>query len=114
MRISDWSSDVCSSDLAGRRRGRAAAREGRAAGPLVEGRRAAGDPRGAPRRLPQRPTRAGRPLRPVRPEERRGAEECVRTCSSRWEQYPSIKKLTDTSSEGVERMSEYHVSDKTN
>src|SRR3546814_1899158 len=33
MRISDWSSDVCSSDLVGHRAGRGDAGEGRRAGP---------------------------------------------------------------------------------
>src|SRR3546814_20150024 len=71
MRISDWSSDVCSSDLPGRR-------------PTDPGR-----PPGSPRRAPPRRTRrscgrgrrattatcsAGRPLRS---EERRVGKECV-------------------------------------
>src|SRR3546814_12320700 len=67
MRISDWSSDVCSSDLACRfGRGRFAR------GP-------AGDPEAAKwrrsRQLPHRQERS---------EERRVGKECVSTCRSRW------------------------------
>src|SRR3546814_2095304 len=66
MRISDWSSDVCSSDL-----------------PLLEV-----EPR-IPRRI-----RIQRTLNPVRisrsrrrSEERRVGKECVSTCRSRWSPY---------------------------
>src|SRR3546814_19452045 len=82
MRISDWSSDVCSSDLP----------------QLARGRRMPA--RGAARR------RAARGLRPARPdarpfrrraaarrsEERRVAKECVITCRSWWSPYPYKKK----------------------
>src|SRR3546814_5051174 len=69
MRISDWSSDVCSSDLArSRARGRAQGEVERA--PCA----ADGD-----RRL----------LRSAhdRSEERRVGKECVSTCRSRWSPY---------------------------
>src|SRR3546814_10907868 len=61
MRISDWSSDVCSSDLAGR----AAAAAGSGADD------AGADDEG-----------------PGRSEERRVGKECVSTCRSRWSPYP--------------------------
>src|SRR6056297_4152194 len=64
---SDWSSDVCSSDL--RRR-----------------------PRGRRVRPPERSART-----PRRSEERRVGKECVSTCRSRWSPYHEKKKNTATS-----------------
>src|SRR3546814_6499313 len=64
MRISDWSSDVCSSDLRARAGSiRGAADEDCATGP--------------------RPVDS-RPLAADRSEERRVGKECVSTCRSRW------------------------------
>src|SRR3546814_3409216 len=87
MRISDWSSDVCSSDLD--RRG--ASRLGR---PL---------PRRGRNRSPARPAAGGSLARDLlvvldfrlfpypaampRSEERRVGKECVSTCRSRWSPY---------------------------
>src|SRR3546814_17645884 len=100
MRISDWSSDVCSSDLGTEHR-------------LVPGAGGAGDDAAAGRRAARRRRRAGRGLpdrglagalrhraggRPAvgadaaaglgagagRSEERRVGKECVSTCGSRW------------------------------
>src|SRR3546814_2624197 len=78
MRISDWSSDVCSSDL-----------------PLFHP--AADVPAGARGRVDLRAGRrlAGLPLaadgllghRQARSEERRVGKECVSTCRSRWSPY---------------------------
>src|SRR3546814_9164976 len=62
MRISDWSSDVCSSDLAAAR-GRD--RDGGTG--------------------PERPTLVRRTA--PRSEERRVGKECVSTCRSRWSPY---------------------------
>src|SRR3546814_16662200 len=87
MRISDWSSDVCSSDLADAAR-RALLRPGPAAsepGPrrhdapaeAERHRYAAGHAR----------SRGG----DVRSEERRVGKECVSTCRSRWSPYHSKK-----------------------
>src|SRR3546814_4295599 len=73
MRISDWSSDVCSSDLADRRHHPR---------PVPAGggeRRAPGARRWRDRRLPD----AGR----ARSEERRVGKECVSTGRSRWSTY---------------------------
>src|SRR3546814_10404683 len=83
MRISDWSSDVCSSDLGTGRRGGSKARGARLRqGALPPGRRrrrlaAGGALRCHPgdRRSERHP--AGRS------EERRVGKECVRTCRSR-------------------------------
>src|SRR3546814_8218566 len=80
MRISDWSSDVCSSDLVAdpladqdrRARDRASCCTTTGA-PAVA---SAGSPDGS-----RRPTRASRS------EERRVGKECVSTCRSRWSPY---------------------------
>src|SRR3546814_12209885 len=97
-RISDWSSDVCSSDLSGLRLRGAAVRDGRVQGALrvrlLEGR--------AGRRRPER--RGDGAARPdhepagspseedaydvgQRSEARRVGKECVSTCRSRWSRY---------------------------
>src|SRR3546814_4120805 len=86
LRISDWSSDVCSSDLRRARRIRAMhARHGhRALARLavVDGDDAAAVD--APRHVVL--VLAGGDAG-VRSEERRVGKECVRTCSSRWSPY---------------------------
>src|SRR3546814_15412492 len=77
MRISDWSSDVCSSDLE-RDRGR----RGRSS--LL---------RRALRSPPRAPRTRGRTAAPAsRSEERRVGKECVSTCRSRWSPYHEKKK----------------------
>src|SRR3546814_5515355 len=81
MRISDWSSDVCSSDL-----------DLLARGPDVAARRLqALDADAAPRRSPaSTPPRRNRPAcasGSARSEERRVGKECVSTCRSRWSPY---------------------------
>src|SRR3546814_1106518 len=65
MRISDWSSDVCSSDLARRR------------SPAL---------RAEPRHVRPPPVAAHGDDR-QRSEERRVGKECVSTCRSRWSPY---------------------------
>src|SRR3546814_12052259 len=123
MRISDWSSDVCSSDL-GDRPGRRVAPDrprrarnlagggGRCEGGADQGRfRRDGGP--APehgrgigvaeiRRFPsrKREERCHASPDPVRrSEERRGGKECVSTCRSRWSQYHQKKKKKKTNTE---------------
>src|SRR3546814_14040987 len=91
MRISDWSSDVCSADLIARGGDIVADGDAEAGGAHLDGgqRVAAVMPR------PQsqaRPAAAGQPLVPFvaavgaeeRSEERRVGKECVSTCSYRW------------------------------
>src|SRR3546814_11976184 len=81
MRISDWSSDVCSSDL----RSRTVPTAPRAVSVAVEA---------LPRTVPTAP-RAVWPTKSVptawasrlRSEERRVGKECVSRCRSRWQQY---------------------------
>src|SRR3546814_8450664 len=94
MRISDWSSDVCSSDLAHRR-------EQPGAGVVQPAQRLPVRQPGADQRLaghrvllellharppPAQHTQNGRS------EERRVGKECVSPCRSRWSPYPSKKK----------------------
>src|SRR3546814_2349433 len=100
MRISDWSSDVCSSDLlppradAGVRPARPAGagatlvpppRGGRPGGPVGRGRARAWGGGGRPRGCAGVPPVRGRGVgtRP-RSEDRRVGKECVSTCKSRW------------------------------
>src|SRR3546814_14521817 len=100
MRISDWSSDVCSSDLFSRypgvrdlmERTRNEARE-RGYVETVFGRRlyleyiqkgTQGQRAGAERAAI---------TAPMRSEERRVGKECVSTCRSRWSPYPSKQTI---------------------
>src|SRR3546814_10796888 len=76
MRISDWSSDVCSSDLS------------RGPAPRAAGDR--GTRRAAARTLRRVADRGAQRLgqyRRRRSEERRVGKECVSTCRSRWSPY---------------------------
>src|SRR3546814_14490084 len=94
MRISDWSSDVCSSDLAALHAGLLAEAEPRPV--LVVEQRAggaggdAGEAEGAARSV-DGDAAEGRARR-QRSEERRVGKECVSTCRSRWSPYHSKKK----------------------
>src|SRR3546814_17241598 len=101
MRISDWSSDVCSSDLAVL--GDVARRSHRHVEPLAVGRRddvarpvvaaagqiddlfGLGGDHCLPRFIGKAQQRVG--IGDVRSEERRVGKECVRTCRSRWSPY---------------------------
>src|SRR3546814_10625029 len=73
MRISDWSSDVCSSDLGVVPRGALAIGDAAASCPIKS----------------PRVRRGGEDRAPVRcrSEERRVGKECVSTCRSRWSPY---------------------------
>src|SRR3546814_16560942 len=96
MRISDWSSDVCSSDLGTR------GDSGRGGG-RHDGDHRLGElrPRRARRHAlggahPWRPPLRDRPARPGRSEERRVGKECVRTCRSRWSPYHYKKNINNS------------------
>src|SRR3546814_16490008 len=95
MRISDWSSDVCSSDLNPECRPPVPSDE-RPAAEGEEGeekaRRREGD-RQAEDDLDQ-PAESARGIAEgkARSEERRVGKECVSTCRSRWSRYHSNKK----------------------
>src|SRR3546814_16232523 len=105
MRISDWSSDVCASDLDDDARHRAAAADGKERPPGSRG--AAGDVQG--RAGPGIIRKEDEPMitttthsvecrtisaylgvvtGEVRSEERRVGTACVSTCSTRWSTYP--------------------------
>src|SRR3546814_18844980 len=110
MRISDWSSDVCSSDLSSR--SAQAAQPHLAGWEGCAGLRKSGlvrcwrpDHRG--RRHPSRPRWRSRPRHSNDPlylghlrnsegrsEERRVGKECVSTCRSRWSPYHEQNKIT--------------------
>src|SRR3546814_9292034 len=86
MRISDWSSDVCSSDL---HHACPCTRSPcplgwRFASHLPPPRRNARPRRRRPKSLPSAPTSTPSP---TRSEERRVGKECVSTCRSRWSPY---------------------------
>src|SRR3546814_10481731 len=90
MRISDWSSDVCSSDLLRcpgifhETHGQELAVRHLAAFPMVD------QPAGGGRADRHRAggAAAGLCAVPGRSEERRVGKECVSTCRSRWSPYP--------------------------
>src|SRR3546814_16757864 len=99
MRISDWSSDVCSSDLVTGPLARSLARREAAqrralriaivgAGGAARAAFAADGPDALARFV-------AHPGRPGRSEERRVGKECVRTCRSRWSPYHYKKKTTN-------------------
>src|SRR3546814_1379890 len=81
MRISDWSSDVCSSDLrnAGRKLNKTSSHRramfGNMAASLIKHEQITTT-------LPK-----AKELKPLRSEERRVGKECVSTCRSRWSPY---------------------------
>src|SRR3546814_10764731 len=79
MRISDWSSDVCSSDLDGRRR--------QIAPPAILERGACGGDRQVDIRPPGTWNLIQNGSVAWRSEERRVGKECVSTCRSRWSPY---------------------------
>src|SRR3546814_19535086 len=110
MRISDWSSDVCSSDLLGARVVGVQVEFAVAVGTEVDG---VADPdridvvaaadglgdflhRSIGRRIEQefrsQPAAIVLPLQKRRSEERRVGEECVSTCRFRWSPYHKKKK----------------------
>src|SRR3546814_10720176 len=85
MRISDWSSDVCSSDLS---------RSGAIKTPCVALPIIAAAAKLAASRFARQQRNFSRPTsRPTRSEERRVGKECASTYRSRWSPYP-YKKTT--------------------
>src|SRR3546814_11338194 len=90
MRISDWSSDVCSSDLEGRSEEKAdrparVALEKRPRGECCE-------KGGAIEKVYRQPRGHRRRRRPKgRSEDRRVGKECVSTCRYRWSTYHKKK-----------------------
>src|SRR3546814_19355384 len=91
MRISDWSSDVCSSDLVTPSTG--------CCGRRVRARMC--QPAATARRSVARPTKPVAPVLArmggiIRSEERRVGKECVSTCRSRWSPYHKKNNKKDT------------------
>src|SRR3546814_8545449 len=95
MRISDWSSDVCSSDLF-QRLGDILAQPGQPGRAAAGTARGSGDHHALPRQMLRKglahwlPAGKGLDLGRLpggRSEERRVGEECVRTCRFRWLPY---------------------------
>src|SRR3546814_18409953 len=94
VRISDWSSDVCSSDLSSNRR-RAWERDRIGSPPCARCRvrqRPGTDCKGESRTVPRRRISASGARSGGRSEERRVGKECVSTCRSRWSPYHTKKK----------------------
>src|SRR3546814_1641958 len=83
LRISDWSSDVCSSDLGVVGGPRDALFDAPVAPGVGDADRAAAD-----RRRRGVGPQLDRAVLRHRSEERRVGKECVRTCRSRWSPYP--------------------------
>src|SRR3546814_14547418 len=108
-RISDWSSDVCSSDLWARRSpaepssGRRMARSTRCASSTAKTAIPSPEREFDHERRPVQSLRRSEDGAPetvgdhdARSEERRVGKECVSTCRSRWSPYPSNKKQSHT------------------
>src|SRR3546814_12753502 len=89
MRISDWSSDVCSSDLGRWRIGLRRGAGGCAGGRIGGGRHGGRWGRIGGAALLALRDQANRLC--LRSEERRGGKECVSTCRYRWSPYQSKK-----------------------
>src|SRR3546814_19490437 len=100
MRISDWSSDVCSSDLGRRRLGTHPPPRPAADARTDRARDRAGPARAVPQHLSgvRRHVR-GRFGRAARSEERRVGKGCVSKCRSRLSPYTSKKKQIDSKSQ---------------
>src|SRR3546814_18403127 len=95
MRISDWSSDVCSSDLAGPRQ--QIVRQ-QVAGVAADDAYHQQDQPDEPVELAGLAEPAGEehPQQVYRSEERRVGKECVSTCRSRWSPYHKKKNINRT------------------
>src|SRR3546814_20711447 len=99
MRISDWSSDVCSSDLETELRAR---REKVKIEPPPAAQVEKSDRAKREQQIPLFHVGDGTGIPPLallddhkpRSEERRVGKECVSTCRSRWSPYPYKKKVT--------------------
>src|SRR3546814_19925508 len=93
MRISDWSSDVCSSDLSGKRTSCRHAPTSASRSRITASQSPASF---FSTRMSSNPVRNGQAFaaffRLERSEERRVGKECVSTCRSRWSPYHSKKQ----------------------
>src|SRR3546814_14545568 len=97
MRISDWSSDVCSSDLLLPIAPHpSCTMRGFDAATTSPTRQASSTPKCCCRRTHRRVCRIGRRCGTRRSEERRVGKECVSTCRVRWSPYHYKKKKRKT------------------
>src|SRR3546814_3177322 len=91
MRISDWSSDVCASDLRGKSTCNICCPLGEEVRLIARGGCVSGGAAKTPAGLVGRPLAFGEPFAyPIgkfRSDERRVGKECVSTCRSRWSPY---------------------------
>src|SRR3546814_3887038 len=87
MRISDWSSDVCSSDLIGRRESLQDFAAGGGCCPKAQSHDEACSQRDHDAGLQKEHHAGGTEQQCERSEERRVGKECVSTCRSRWSPY---------------------------
>src|SRR3546814_12972125 len=97
MRISDWSSDVCSSDLSIRPRSDAQGRGGgggRQRGTSHRSAASSSSVRASTQRRPPSASSSSFQNGALRSEERRVGKECVSTCRSRWSPDHEKKKKT--------------------
>src|SRR3546814_11769990 len=107
MRISDWSSDVCSSDLTvhrAKRRQRKQLDGDAGTGQLVAAEQRRGAELGdvGQHRHFHRINEAAIGGQVMRSEERRVGKECVSTCRSRWSPYHYKKKTANKHNQHVE------------
>src|SRR3546814_21188726 len=92
MRISDWSSDVCSSVLQGQKGFNGVAILARGADPVEIQRGLAGEAEDEQSRYLEADVHDLRVASIYRSEERRVGKECVSSCRSRWSPYHEKKK----------------------
>src|SRR3546814_20140697 len=95
MRISDWNSDVCSSDLHADPLWLRARQQPEIAATAVGALEVVDALEATVGELPPQGEPSTR-LPPGRSEERRVGQECVSTCRSRWSPYHSKKKTKNT------------------
>src|SRR3546814_12858964 len=88
MRISDWSSDVCSSDLVSSSGEPGQAKNGSQQAPAGAFAQYDRFSRDTPAWSSSGPSRPPSHIAHIRSEERRVGNECVSTCRSRWLTYP--------------------------
>src|SRR3546814_12029970 len=94
MRISDWSSDVCSSDLADRLYGVLDRQLGETGAFVAGADYSIADIACFPWTIPHKAQGIDLARFPHRSEERRVGKECVSTCRSRWSPYHSNTNST--------------------
>src|SRR3546814_19118211 len=97
MRISDWSSDVCSSDLAKHRAGARIGHDTTYDSMYLDGLEDAYEPgrlMGSFAEETAKQYQFTREAQDERSEERRVGKECVSTCRSRWSPYKSKNNKT--------------------